>query len=89
MDEPVPLSELGLKLTFMPVGSPAADKAMGEEKPPDKLIVTVTELLLPRVSTSEGGPADSVNPAAVVVVVDVNALINPLPFGLPQPVTRS
>ena len=90
-DEPPPGAaiEAGLKLTFMPLGAPAADKAIGAEKPPDTLTVRVTELLLPSVRTPDGDGAESAKFALVVVVVVVSALINPFPLGLPHPVTRS
>ena len=85
--EPGAAMEVGLKLTVTPVGCPVAVKATAESNPPETAVVMVEVPLLPAVTETEVGEAEIVN--AGLVLVGASALISPLPFGLPQPVTRS
>lgn len=79
--------DVGLKLTVTPEGWPLADKATAELNPPDTAVVIVDEPLPPCNTESEPGDAEMVKLG--VVEVGASALISPVPFGLPQPVTKS
>ena len=79
--------DVGLKLTVTPVGWPDAVNAMAELKPPETAVVIVDEPLPPCTTETEAGEAEMVKVG--LVVVGARALISPVPFGLPQPVTRS
>ena len=85
--EPGAAMEVGLKLMVTPDGWPLADKATAELKLLRALVVMVEVPLFPCSTESEAGEAEIVN----VGEVDggARALIRPVPFGLPQPVTRS
>ena len=85
--EPGAAMDVGLKLTVTPVGWPLADKATAELKPPETVVVMVDVPLLPCTTETEAGEAERVK--AGDVLVGARALISPVPFGLPQPVTRS
>lgn len=85
--EPGAATDVGLKVTVTPVGWPVAVKATAESKPPETAVVMVDVPLLPTTTETDVGEAASVN--AGVWLVGANALINPVPLGLPQPVTRS
>ncbi len=89
VDDPDPGAaiDVGLKLTVTPAGWPLADKATAVSKPSSALVVTVEVPLLPCTTETEVGEADSVKVGEVEV--GASALIRPVPFGLPQPVTRS
>src|SRR5271154_3995353 len=89
VDEPDPGAAMfaGLKLTVTPVGWPLAVKAIAESNPPEMLVVIVDVPLLPCITETDAGDALMAN--AGLVLVGAKALINPVPFGLPQPVTRS
>ena len=60
---------------------------MAELKPPETPVVIVDVPLPPWTTETEPGEAEMVKLG--VVDVGASALINPVPFGLPQPVTRS
>ena len=85
--EPGAAMDAGLKLTVTPVGWPDAVKAMAELKPPETVVVIVDEPFPPWTTETEAGEAEMVKLG--VVEVGAKALIKPVPFGLPQPVTRS
>jgi hypothetical protein len=85
--EPGAAIEVGLKLTVTPVGWPVADKAIAESKPSKMAVVIVDVPLLPCTTETEVGEAEIVKFGDGDVAV--SASIRPVPFGLPQPVTRS
>ena len=85
--EPGAAMDVGLKLTVTPVGWPLAVSAIAELKPPETAVVMVEVPLLPRTTETAVGEAEMLN--AGVVLVGASALISPVPFGLPQPVTKS
>ena len=85
---PAPVMEVGLKLTVTPVGWPVADREMAESKPPVTVLVIVELPLLPCATVTEAGEAERLNPGPEDEP-PASAVINPLPFGLPQPVARS
>jgi hypothetical protein len=87
LPEPGAAMEAGLKLTVTPAGWPVDDKATAELKPPAMVEEIVEVPLLPWTTETEAGEADRVKLG--VVDVGASALIKPVPFGLPQPVTRS
>ena len=84
--EPGAAMDAGLKPAVTPVGRPDADKAIAELKPFRAVVVIVEVPLLPCNTESEVGEAEreKLAPAA-----PANALIRPVPFGLPQPVAKS
>lgn len=85
--EPGAAIDVGLKLTLTPAGWPVADRATAELNPPETA-VAIVDVPLPLWTTdTELGEAEMVKLG--VVVVGARALISPVPFGLPQPVTRS
>src|SRR5580658_672032 len=85
--EPGAAMDVGLKLTVTPVGWPLAVKATAELKPPETELVIVDDPLPPCTTETEAGEDERVKLG--VVDVGASALISPVPFGLPQPVTRS
>lgn len=86
-DEPEPVTGLVLKLAVTPAGWPLADKVTAEPKPSIAVTAIVEVPLLPCTMETDEGEADRVNVG--LVAVGARALIRPVPFGLPQPVTRS
>lgn len=68
-----------------PDGRPEADSVTLPAKPLTGLTVIVVLPEPPRVTVMLAGEADKLKFA----VAEASALINPLPFGLPQPVARS
>jgi hypothetical protein len=86
VEVPAPVIEVGLKPTVTPVGWPLADKVTAELKPPVTVLVMVEDPALPCTTETEVGEEERLKPG---VTDPVSALINPVPFGLPQPVTRS
>jgi hypothetical protein len=52
--------EVGLKLPVKPVGSPEAERAIAELKPPETVVVTVTYALEPRLRDPELGETEIV-----------------------------
>ena len=87
LPEPGAAMDEGLKLTVTPAGWPLAVKATAESKPPETVIVIVEVPLLPCTTLTEAGEAEMANEG--LVLVGARALISPVPFGLPQPVTKS
>ena len=87
LELPEPVMEVGLKETVTPVGWPEALRAIDELKPPVATVVTVDEPTAPCTTETEEGEAEMVNVGEVEV--GARALIKPVPFGLPHPVTRS
>ena len=84
--EPVAMDG-GLKLTVTPVGCPVADKLIVALKPPEAPVAMVDVPLLPCATETEAGEAETVKLAGVGI--PASAPIRAVPFGLPQPVTRS
>ena len=87
LPDPGAPKDAGLKLTVTPVGWPLAVNATAELKPPETELVIVDVPLPPWTTETEAGEAEMVKLG--VVDVGASALISPVPFGLPQPVTRS
>lgn len=87
LPEPGATMDVGLKLTITPAGWPLAVKAMAELKPPETAVVIVDVPLLPWTTETELGAAEMLKLG--LPDVGARALIRPVPFGLPQPVTRS
>jgi hypothetical protein len=85
--EPGAAMDAELKLTVTPVGAPDVVRATADSNPPETAVVIVEVPLLPTVTETEAGDAEMAR--AGVVLVGARALIRPVPFGLPQPVTRS
>ena len=88
VDEPEPGAaiDVGFKMTVTPVGWPVAVRAIAALKPPETLVVIVEVPLLPCRTETDAGEAVMEN--AGDVLVGASALISPVPFGLPQLVTR-
>lgn len=87
LPDPGAVIEIGLKVTVTPVGCPLALNEIAESNPPDMLVVIVELPAFPCTTVSEAGEADTLNEG--LVLVGASALMSPVPFGLPQPVTRS
>jgi hypothetical protein len=87
LPEPGAANDAGLKLTVTPDGCPLADNAMLESNPPDVATVMVDVPLLPRTTETELGEAEMLKLGDVDV--GASALINAVPFGLPQPLAKS
>ncbi len=79
--------DAGLKLTVTPAGWPLADNPIAASKPPEMVVVIVDCPLLPCTTETEEGEPEIVKLEADEV--SASALINPVPFGLPQPVAKS
>ena len=87
LPEPGAAMDVGLKPTVTPVGWPVAVKATAELKPPEMAVVMVEVPLLPCATETEVGEAEIVKFG--VVDVRARALIRLVPFGLPQPLSKS
>lgn len=88
VDEPEPdAMEVGLKLTVTPLGCPEAVSATAELNPCRALEVMVELPLLPCTTLTVVGEAERLNVGTFAEAT--SALIRPVPFGLPHPVTRS
>ena len=85
--EPGAAMDAGLKPTVTPVGSPEAVRAIAELSPPETAVVIVEVPLLPCTKETEVGVAAMVKFGDVDTVA--SEVMSALPFGLPQPVTRS
>jgi hypothetical protein len=89
LEEPEPgaAMDVGVKPTVTPEGWPDADKAIAALKLPEMVAVTADAPLLPWVTVTEPGEAESVKlgPEAV----PASAFSKPAPFILPQPVAKS
>lgn len=88
MELPAPVIEEGLKPTVTPLGCPLADNAIAESKPPVTVLVIVVLPELPCTTVTEAGDAERLNPGEDEDP-PASAVINALPFGLPQPVAKS
>ena len=80
--------DAGVNVTVTPLGCPFADNAIAALNPPDTLVLIVEEPPLPCTTDTAPGTAE-IAKFGVVEVLPASALINPTPFGLPHPVTRS
>jgi hypothetical protein len=89
VDDPEPGAAINARLNVavVAVGSPDAVSAIAEVKPPITTVVMVDVPLLPGATVTEVGEANMVKLGDVAV--PASAAIRPVPFGLPQPVTRS
>src|SRR5580700_5646537 len=80
-----PAIEAGLKATFTPVGTPEADRAIDESKPPEGVAVILTLPCPPGAMVAFFGVAARVKlPADTGASTSINAAC-----GLPMPVARS
>lgn len=82
--EPGAAIEVGLNAAVTPVGSPLAERAIAALNPPETAVVMVEVPLLPALTDTEAGEADSVNAgvAAAVTVSEtlvVCVMLSPLP----------
>jgi len=84
---PVPVIEVGLKVTVTPVGWPEADNETAELNPPVTVLEMVEVPALPCTTVTEAGEAERLKPG--VEEDPASALIRPDPFGLPHPVAKS
>jgi len=83
-DVPDPVMEVGLKIPVTPVGTPVADKATAESKPPETAMVTTAKPLWPRARDPEVGEtamvkAPTVGPVTVSDTVAVCVTPPPVP----------
>lgn len=83
-DVPEPVMEVGLKIPVTPVGTPVADKATAESKPPETAMVTTAKPLWPRARDPEVGEtamvkAPTVGPVTVSDTVAVCVTPPPVP----------
>lgn len=78
VDEPEPGAgiELGLKLTVTRLGSPLADKAMAELKPPEIVVVMVELPEFPGLIVSDVGDALMVKLGLVPVTVRETVVVS-------------
>ena len=88
LPEPGAAIDVGLKVTVTPVGWPLAVKATAALNPFTTAVLIVEVPLLPCTTETEVGEAEMVK-LGVGEDPPVSAFIRPIPFGLPQPVTRS
>lgn len=86
---PVPVIDVGLKPMVTPVDGPdtEADKVTGELNPPTTVLVIVDDPALPCTTETALGEAERLNPGCATVPASVFSRV--VPFGLPQPVTKS
>ena len=84
---PAPVMDAGLKPAVTPVGWPDAVKLIAESKLFTTVEVIVDVPLLPCATETELGEAERVKLGDVDT--PTSALIRPVPFGLPHPVTKS
>src|ERR1700728_4188930 len=87
VEVPAPVIEVGLKVTVTPAGWPVADKEMPASKPLSTVLV-ITEVPEPP-CTKETVGGEAVSPKPGRLIVSINPVIRPLPFGLPQPLAKS
>src|SRR5215831_5913668 len=59
VEEPEPVTELGLKLALAPVGKPLAVRPTTPLNPPDPVTVAVYEVPLPAVTVCDAGDAET------------------------------
>lgn len=79
--------ELGVKVTASPLRSPEADRVIAELKLPETFVVTMEVPDFFRATDNDVGEAERMK--VEDVAAGARALISPVPFGVPQPVTRS
>lgn len=84
---PGAIMELGVNVTVSPLPCPEADRIIAELKLPATFVITVKVPDFFRATDKDVGEAESVKVDAAVA--GARALIRPVPFGVPQPVTRS
>ena len=85
--EPGAAMLLGEKLMVTPVGSPVADRAMAESKPPETAVVTVAVPLCPCRSEPEVGETEMVKaPAVGAVTVSATVAVCVIPPPVPDTV---
>lgn len=60
VDDPEPVTEVGLKLALAPEGNPLTLKPTDPAKPPDPVTVAVYEVFPPAVNVAEAGVAEIV-----------------------------
>ena len=88
VDVPAPVViDDGLKLTVTPEGCPVAVSPTAELNPCRAVEVMVELPLLPCTTLTVVGEAERLNVGTFAEAT--SALIRPVPFGLPHPVTRS
>jgi hypothetical protein len=87
LPDPGAAMEAGLKPTVTPDGWPDADKATAASKPSETVVVIVDVAELPSATVTELGDAEMAKLGEDAT--PVSALISPVPFGLPHPVTKS
>ncbi len=83
--EPGAAIDVGLNATVTPEGSPLADNATAELKPPETVVVTVEEPLLPCTTETDVGEAASVK-AGVGTAVTVSETVAVCVMPPPVPV---
>lgn len=76
VEVPLPVTELGLKLTVTRLGTPEADSETAPLNPFVPVTVIVDEPELPRAMVSDVGDALSENPACVPVTVSVTVVVS-------------
>jgi hypothetical protein len=86
LPEPGAAMELGEKLMVTPVGSPVAERAIAESKPPETAVVTVAVPLWPWRSEPDVGETEMVK-APAVGAVTVSATVAVCEMPPPVPVT--
>lgn len=86
VEVPAPGIDGGPKVTFTPAGWPVADKAIGELKPPETVVVIFEVPLPPRATLTDAGDAEMVKLAATagVMVKETAAVCASVP---PVPMT--
>ena|ERR1017187_9305385 len=77
----------GEKVTVSPLPCPEADRVIAESKLPERLTTTVDVPELLRATDNDWAEAEREKVGDVAA--GARALISPVPFGVPQPVTRS
>src|ERR1017187_899198 len=84
---PGAIMELGPNVTVSPLRCPETDRAIAELNLPDTFVITVEVPDFFRATDNDVGEAERMK--VEDVAAGARALISPVPFGVPQPVTRS
>lgn len=87
LDVPLPVIDVGLKVTVTPEGWPEAESVTAESNPPVTVLVMVEPPELPACTETEPGDAESVKPGCVDT--DPASALMRAACGLPQPLARS
>ena len=87
VEVPVPVIEVGLKLTVTPLGCPLAVRLTGVLNPPVAVLVMVEVPDAPCATETVEGDAESVKP--LLEPVPARSFARACPIGLPMPVVRS